>query len=96
VGRPFREGEAGRRGVSAHQRNDGELGGEGKRCGRGGCRDRGGAGRSWPGEMGAPEVGDDPDKWAPPVGECVREGEGEVGQWEVSGSHVREYRAGGL
>jgi hypothetical protein len=25
---------------------------------------------------GAPEVGDDPDRWAPPVGECVREGEG--------------------
>jgi hypothetical protein len=25
-------------------------------------------------EMGAPEVGDDPDRWAPPVGECVREG----------------------
>jgi hypothetical protein len=24
--------------------------------------------------MGAPEVGDDPDRWAPPVGECVREG----------------------
>jgi hypothetical protein len=46
VGRPFREGEAGRRGVSAHQRNDGELGGEGKRRGRGGRRDRGGA--VWP------------------------------------------------
>jgi hypothetical protein len=26
------------------------------------------------GRMGAPEVGDDPDRWAPPVGECVGEG----------------------
>jgi hypothetical protein len=26
------------------------------------------------GEIGAPEVGDDYDRWAPPVGECVREG----------------------
>jgi hypothetical protein len=48
------------------------------------------------GEMGAPEVGDDPDRWAPLVGECVREGEGEVGRWEVSGPHVREYGPGGL
>jgi hypothetical protein len=36
----------------------GEAGGDGRRLG----------------EDGAPEVGDDPDRWAPLVGECVREG----------------------
>jgi hypothetical protein len=32
------------------------------------------------GEMGTLEVGDDPDWWVPPVGECVREGDGEAGR----------------
>jgi hypothetical protein len=42
------------------------------------------------GRKGVPEVRDDPDRWAPPVGECVRKGrEREVGpagdEW-VAGS----------
>jgi hypothetical protein len=51
------------------------LGGEGKGRGRGGHRDRGGAGQFGQGRW-APEVGDDPDRWAPPVGEREREERG--------------------
>jgi hypothetical protein len=69
VERQFQEGEAGRCvGVRVRSECPARWGGEGAReTGR----RRGVAGH---GEMGAPEVGDDPDRWAPPVGECVREG----------------------
>jgi hypothetical protein len=42
--------------------------------------------------MGRPEVGDDPDKWVPPVGERER-GKGEVGRRDKLG---REMMAGGV
>jgi hypothetical protein len=42
--------------------------------------------------MGRPEVGDDPDKWVPPVGERER-GKGEVGRRDKLGG---EMMAGGV
>ena len=50
------------------------MDGEGEACGRG----KGAAGDAWNsgGERNRLEVGDDPDGWAPPVGETER---GEVG-----------------
>jgi hypothetical protein len=41
-----------------------------------GARDGGAGGGAAVGRKGRPEVGDDPDRWAPPVGGCVREREG--------------------
>jgi hypothetical protein len=57
------------------------LGGRERGAGEGGRGRRGGAGdgRRGRGEEkggGRLEVGDDPDRWAPPVGGCVREREG--------------------
>jgi hypothetical protein len=44
-------------------------------------------------EMGAPVVGDDPDRWAPPVGE--REGGGRVGRWMRLGRGEEKEGEGG-
>jgi hypothetical protein len=41
-----------------------------------GRRDGDAGGGAAVGRKGRPEVGDDPDRWAPPVGGCVREREG--------------------
>jgi hypothetical protein len=53
------------------------------------------------GRKGAPEVGDDPDRWAPPVGECVREGrEREVGpagdEWAAGSARPSGGKRAGL
>jgi hypothetical protein len=40
--------------------------------------------------MGAPKVGDDPDRWAPPIGECLRE----LAGGEEVGRRLRLGRAG--
>jgi hypothetical protein len=67
-------GEARRRVGAPARIEGGSVGRRGEGEGTGGeAREAGGDGRR-PGEDGALEVGDDPDRWAPLVGECVREG----------------------
>jgi hypothetical protein len=67
VGRRFREGKRRGGGGGAFSA---ALGGRGRGAGEEGLGTRGGAGdgRRGHGEEGVPEVGDDPDRWVPPVG----------------------------
>jgi hypothetical protein len=53
-----------------------ERGGEGRRKPGRRAGDVGGRRPAWLGRRERPEVGDGPDRWAPPVGGCVREREG--------------------
>jgi hypothetical protein len=67
VGRRFQEVKRRGGGGSAFSA---ALGGRGRGAGEGGRGTRGGAGdgRRGHGEEGVPELGDDPDRWAPPIG----------------------------